>query len=110
MERLWFIKRIEFEATKKSATIACSAEGAPTESGTFLIGLMLANVCRQNVTGFPYEIVRLAKDIAGGLMVAMPSEKDLLAASDDETVVATGHKRRRFGKQVLEVRFDGIAG
>src|SRR5437879_5029303 len=27
-------------------------------------------------TRFPYEIGRLAKDIAGGLMVTLPSEKD----------------------------------
>jgi len=29
------------------------------------------------VTRFPYEIARLAEDIAGGLMVTLPSEKDL---------------------------------
>lgn len=57
--------------------IACSAEGRPTESGNYLIDLLLANVCKQNVTRFPYEIVRLAEDIAGGLMVTAPSEKDL---------------------------------
>ena len=34
------------------------------------------NVCKQNVTRFPYEIVRLAEDIAGGLMVTAPSEAD----------------------------------
>ncbi|MDD4564305.1 MAG: 4-hydroxyphenylacetate 3-hydroxylase family protein [Eubacteriales bacterium] len=56
--------------------IACSAEGYPTESGIYQIDLLLANVCKQNVTRFPYEIVRLAEDIAGGLMVTMPSEKD----------------------------------
>ena len=28
------------------------------------------------MTRFPYEIVRLAEDIAGGLMVTMPGEKD----------------------------------
>ncbi len=56
--------------------IACSAEGHPTESGNYLIDLLLANVCKQNVTRFPYEIVRLAEDIAGGLMVTAPSEKD----------------------------------
>ena len=33
-------------------------------------------MCKQNITRFPYEIVRLAEDIAGGLMVTMPSEKD----------------------------------
>ena len=56
--------------------IACSAEGAPTESGNYMIDLLLANVCKQNVTRFPYEIVRLAEDIAGGLMVTAPSEAD----------------------------------
>lgn len=57
--------------------IACSAEGHPTESGSYMIDLLLANVCKQNVTRFPYEIVRLAEDIAGGLMVTAPSEADL---------------------------------
>ena len=57
--------------------IACSALGTKTEAGNFLIDLLLANVCKQNVTRFPYEIVRLAEDIAGGLMVTAPSEKDL---------------------------------
>jgi 4-hydroxybutyryl-CoA dehydratase/vinylacetyl-CoA-Delta-isomerase len=56
--------------------IACSAEGYPTEAGNYQIDLLLANVCKQNVTRFPYEIVRLAEDIGGGLMVTMPSEKD----------------------------------
>jgi len=57
--------------------IACSAEGSKTASGAYLIDLLLANVCKQNVTRFPYEIARLAEDIAGGLMVTAPSEKDL---------------------------------
>ncbi len=56
--------------------IACSAEGHATESGAYMIDLLLANVCKQNVTRFPYEIVRLAEDIAGGLMVTAPSEAD----------------------------------
>ena len=56
--------------------IACSAEGHPTDSGNYIIDLLLANVCKQNVTRFPYEIARLAEDIAGGLMVTAPSEAD----------------------------------
>lgn len=56
--------------------IACSSEGEPTKSGNYLINLLLANVCKQNITRFPYEIVRIAEDIAGGLMVTLPSEKD----------------------------------
>ena len=56
--------------------IACSSEGHPTDSGNYIIDLLLANVCKQNVTRFPYEICRLAEDIAGGLMVTAPSEAD----------------------------------
>ncbi len=56
--------------------IACSTEGYKTKAGNYQIDLLLANVCKQNVTRFPYEIVRLAEDIGGGLMVTMPSEKD----------------------------------
>ena len=62
--------------TQFSCGIACSAEGKPTDSGNYMIDLLLANVCKQNITRFPYEIVRLAEDIAGGLMVTAPSEKD----------------------------------
>ena len=71
------IEMIHLNETLYSSGIACSAEGSPTASGTYLIDLLLANVCKQNVTRFPYEIARLAEDIAGGLMVTMPSEKDL---------------------------------
>lgn len=70
------IEMIHLNETLYSCGIACSSEGAPTASGTYLIDLMLANVCKQNVTRFPYEIGRLAEDIAGGIMVTMPSEKD----------------------------------
>ena len=63
--------------TLYSCGIACSAQGHKTASGTYLIDLLLANVCKQNVTRLPYEIARLAEDIAGGLMVTMASEKDL---------------------------------
>lgn len=56
--------------------IACSAEGSKTKAGNYQIDMLLANVCKQNVTRFPYEIARIAEDIAGGVMVTMPSEKD----------------------------------
>ena len=56
--------------------IACSSQGTKTKSGNYLIDLLLANVCKQNVTRFPYEIARLAQDLAGGLMVTQPSEAD----------------------------------
>ncbi|UCF82742.1 MAG: 4-hydroxyphenylacetate 3-hydroxylase family protein [Desulfobacteraceae bacterium] len=56
--------------------IACASEGNKEPSGTYNVNTLLANVHKHNVTRFPYEIARLAQDIAGGLMVTMPSEKD----------------------------------
>ena len=56
--------------------IACASEGHREPSGTYCVNVLLANVHKQNVTRFPYEIARLAQDIAGGLMVTLPSEAD----------------------------------
>lgn len=88
------IEMIHLNETLYACGIACSSEGTKTASGTYLIDLLLANVCKQNVTRFPYEIARLAEDIAGGLMVTMPSEKDL--------------KHPEIGK-VVEKYFKGIS-
>ncbi|MBW2052476.1 MAG: 4-hydroxyphenylacetate 3-hydroxylase family protein [Deltaproteobacteria bacterium] len=56
--------------------IACASEGHKEPSGTYCVDVLLANVHKHNVTRFPYEISRIAQDIAGGLMVTLPSEKD----------------------------------
>ena len=56
--------------------IACASEGHREPSGTYYVNTLLANVHKQNVTRFPFEIARLAQDIAGGLMVTLPSERD----------------------------------
>lgn len=71
------IEMMHLNETLYSCGIACSTEGEPTLAGNYQINLLLANVCKQNVTRFPYEIARLAEDIAGGLMVTMPSAQDL---------------------------------
>lgn len=71
------IEMIQLNETLYACGIACSSQGCATASGTYLIDLLLANVCKQNVTRYPYEIARLAEDIAGGIMVTLPSEKDL---------------------------------
>ncbi len=59
------------------AGIASSSEGRQTASGNYMVDPLLANVCKLNVTRYPYEIVRLMEDIAGGIMVTAPSEADL---------------------------------
>ena len=56
--------------------IASSYMAHKTASGNWQNNDMLANVCKHNVTRFPYELGRLAQDIAGGLMVTMPSEAE----------------------------------
>jgi len=71
------IEMIHLNETLFCCGVACSSQGCKTASGSYLIDMLLANVCKQNVTRFPYEIARLAEDIAGGLMVTAPSEKDL---------------------------------
>ena len=71
------VEMVHLNETLYACGIACSVEGKPTPSGTYLIDLLLANVCKLNVTRFPYEIARLAQDIAGGLLVTLPSEKEL---------------------------------
>lgn len=68
---------IHLSETLYSSSIACSAEGAPTPSGAYLVDTMLANVCKQNVTRFHFEIARLAVDLAGGFIATLPSEIDL---------------------------------
>ena len=71
------IEMIHLNETLYCCGIACSSQGSRTQSGNYIIDLLLANVCKQNITRFPYEIARLAEDIAGGLVVTAPSEKDL---------------------------------
>ena len=57
--------------------VAASAKGTLDPSGVWRVDEVLANVCKQHVTELPYEVVRLAEDLAGGLMATMPSLADL---------------------------------
>ena len=70
------IEMMHLNETLYACGIACSSEGQKMPAGNYQINLLLANVCKQNVTRLPYEIARLAEDIAGGLMVTMPSQQD----------------------------------
>jgi hypothetical protein len=57
------IEMIHLNETLYSCGLACSSEGHATKAGNCEIDMLLANVCKQNVTRFPYEIARLAEDI-----------------------------------------------
>ncbi len=56
--------------------IASSYQSHATASGAYLCDELLANVCKQQVTRITYELARLAQDLAGGLLVTLPSEAD----------------------------------
>ena len=49
----------------------------PLPAGTFIPDIALSNVTKLHVTRFPFEIARLAADIAGGAMLTLPSQADL---------------------------------
>jgi 4-hydroxybutyryl-CoA dehydratase/vinylacetyl-CoA-Delta-isomerase len=56
--------------------IAASMSAKPTPAGNYEPDVLLANICKHHVTRFPYEIARLAQDLAGGVVVTMPSDDD----------------------------------
>ena len=81
VEKVSHIKDKLIEMTHLNETIyatgiASSYQSKPTKSGAYLNDDMIANVCKHHVTKIPYEIARLAQDLAGGLVVTLPSEED----------------------------------
>ncbi|UCE54894.1 MAG: 4-hydroxybutyryl-CoA dehydratase, partial [Desulfobacterales bacterium] len=82
--------------TLYSSSIACSAEGEPTPSGAYMVDTMLANVCKQNVTRFHFEVARLAIDLAGGFIATLPSEYDLHSEE-------VGHLVKKYFSGVAEI-------
>lgn len=71
------VEMAHLNETIYGAGVASSYESKPTAAGNYQNDDLLANVCKHNVTRFPYEMGRLAQDLAGGLLVTLPSEKDL---------------------------------
>lgn len=67
---------VHLTETLYNCGLACSYEGSATAAGNYQPNTLLANVCKLNVTRIPYELCRIAEDIAGGLLVTLPSEKD----------------------------------
>ena len=90
------IEMNQLNETLYCGCIACASEGQPEPCGTWYVNSLLANVHKQNVTRFPYEIARLAQDIAGGLMVTMPSEEDLNSPETGELI-----KKYLRGREVI---------
>jgi len=82
VERASHVRDKLVEMTHLNETIygtgmAASHESYRTAAGNYENDGMLANVCKHHVTRFPYEIGRLAQDLAGGLVATLPSEAEL---------------------------------
>ncbi len=93
------VEMAHLNETIYGAGIAASHESRPTAAGNYQCDDMLANVCKHNVTRFPYELSRLAQDLAGGLMVTLPSDKEF----DSEV---TGPVLRKYLKAAPGVSVD----
>ncbi len=70
------VEMVHLNETLYSCGVACSALGFQREAGNYEENMLLANVCKQNVTRFPYDMARLAEDIAGGIIMTLPSAAD----------------------------------
>ncbi len=70
------VEMLHLNETLYCCGIACSSLGFQRKAGNYEMDMLLANVCKQNVTRFPYEIGRLAEDIAGGIICTLPSQAD----------------------------------
>ncbi|NND36058.1 MAG: 4-hydroxybutyryl-CoA dehydratase [Gammaproteobacteria bacterium] len=71
------VEMTHLNETIYSTGIASSYQASQMKSGVYQNDDMIANVCKHHVTKMPYEIGRLAQDLAGGLMVTAPSQKEL---------------------------------
>ena len=74
------VEMAHLNETIYGAGIAASHESKPTAAGSYQPDDLLANVCKHNVTRFPYELARLAQDLAGGLMATLPSDAEFQGA------------------------------
>ena len=71
------VEMLHLTETVYASSIACSAMGSKTGSGSYYPDPLLANCGKHNITRAIYEISRLAQDIGGGLLATLPAGKDL---------------------------------
>ncbi len=62
--------------TNFASSIGSAALAQQLPAGNWLVDPLLANVVKQNVTRFVYQVARLAHDIGGGVLSTLPSDAD----------------------------------
>ena len=93
------VEMTHLNETLWACALACSYKGFQREAGNFEMNMLLANVNKQNVTRFPYEIGRLAEDIAGGIICTLPSQDDF-----DSEEIGSFLKKYLSTKEEIEVK------
>lgn len=58
-------------------SLACAYEGQRQACGTYYVDPLMANITKLHVTNVPYQLSRMAHEVAGGAVVTLPSHKDL---------------------------------
>jgi 4-hydroxybutyryl-CoA dehydratase/vinylacetyl-CoA-Delta-isomerase len=71
------VEMLHLAETVYAGSVACSALGSKTKSGSYYPDPLLANCTKHNITRFIYEISRLAHDIGGGIIATLPFDADL---------------------------------
>jgi len=68
---------VYYSESMYASALGAACEGVSNPSGACFPNTMLANVSKLNLYWMPYEISKLADELAGGIGACMPSEKDL---------------------------------
>jgi 4-hydroxybutyryl-CoA dehydratase/vinylacetyl-CoA-Delta-isomerase len=71
------IEMVLMNETLHASSLAAGYESHPLPAGNYYPHTTYANITKQNITRYHYEICRLAHDITGGFIATLPSEKDL---------------------------------
>lgn len=67
---------IHLNETLYAGALSSAVKGGKNPCGSYSVNHLAANSCKLNITRFPFEISRLAQDIAGGLLVTLSSIED----------------------------------
>ncbi len=71
------IEMVLMNETMHASSLAAGYESRALPAGNYYPHTTYANITKQNITRYHYEICRLAHDITGGFIATLPSEKDL---------------------------------